>query len=91
MPDEKRTGTNPLPPEQSEQTAPPVLTIRINRTTYKVAVHFSKTSKETMGDKIARLIESEAENETTFAPNPPNPPPEKTVPQNGLTAGKDKQ
>ena len=30
------------------------LTKRIGSTTYKVSVHFSKTSKETMGDKIVR-------------------------------------
>jgi hypothetical protein len=42
---------------------PPVLLKRIDRTTYKVVVHFSKTSKETMGDKIARLIEREAANQ----------------------------
>ena len=35
-------------------------TKRIGNTTYQVAVHFSRTSKETAGDKIARLIRSEA-------------------------------
>ncbi|WP_313527630.1 transposon-encoded TnpW family protein [Anaerotignum sp.] len=35
------------------------LTKRIGSTTYKVSVHFSKTSKETMGDKILRLIEKD--------------------------------
>ena len=39
------------------------LTKRIGATTYKVSVHFSETSKETMGDKIIRLIKSEAVNE----------------------------
>ena len=28
---------------------------KIGRTTYNVAIHFSKTSKETMTDKINRL------------------------------------
>jgi len=32
---------------------------RIGSTTYVVAVHFSQTSKETMQDKVLRLIESE--------------------------------
>ena len=32
---------------------------RIGSTTYVVAVHFSRTSKETMQDKVLRLIESE--------------------------------
>jgi len=36
------------------------LTKRIGQTTYKVNVHFSETSKETMSDKIMRLIQSEA-------------------------------
>lgn len=33
---------------------------RIGSTTYLVSVHFSGTSKETMSDKILRLIEREA-------------------------------
>ncbi|MCL1876409.1 MAG: transposon-encoded TnpW family protein [Synergistaceae bacterium] len=36
------------------------LTKRIGNTTYKVSVHFSRTSKETARDKIIRLIEREA-------------------------------
>ena len=39
------------------------LTKRIGQTTYKVTVHFSETSKETMSDKILRLIQSEAVNQ----------------------------
>lgn len=39
------------------------LTKQIGQTTYKVNVHFSETSKETIGDKIIRLIESEAVNQ----------------------------
>ena len=35
-------------------------TKRIGSTTYNVAVHFSMTSKETAGDKIARLIRNDA-------------------------------
>lgn len=34
---------------------------RIGRTTYKVQVHFSATSKENMEDKILRLIRHDAE------------------------------
>ena len=37
------------------------LTKRIGSTTYKVSVHFSKTSKETIDDKIIRLIARETE------------------------------
>jgi len=36
-------------------------TRRIGSTTYRVAVHFSKTSSESMNDKIVRLIKNEAD------------------------------
>lgn len=40
-----------------EQQQPPSrLVIDIDRTTYTVSLHFSTTSKETMSDKIKRLI-----------------------------------
>ena len=32
---------------------------RIGSTNFTVAVHFSKTSKETMGDKIIRMIKND--------------------------------
>lgn len=45
----------------TEHTDKPLrMTKRIGSTTYKVSVHFSRTSKETMGDKILRLIETDA-------------------------------
>jgi hypothetical protein len=65
--------------------------IRIDRTTYRVTIHFSKTSTETMGDKIARLIENEAERAptlTTDTDTRAKPPPDEPVPRNELTAGK---
>ncbi|MDR0812856.1 MAG: transposon-encoded TnpW family protein [Oscillospiraceae bacterium] len=34
---------------------------QIGKTTYKVKVHFSTTSKETMSDKIKRLLRYEVE------------------------------
>ena len=44
-----------------ERTDKPLrITKRIGSTTYKVSVHFSKTSKETMDDKLIRLIERDA-------------------------------
>jgi hypothetical protein len=53
--------------EQHHQTdkgantaAPRTITRRSGNTTYKVNVHFSKTSRETMNDKIMRLIKNEA-------------------------------
>lgn len=41
---------------QAEQ---PALVKQIGKTTYKVTVHFSETSKETMSDKIVRMLKSE--------------------------------
>jgi len=35
---------------------------RIGNTTYRVRVHFSQTSKETLTDKVMRLIKNEAQN-----------------------------
>ena len=39
-----------------------VFTRRIGSTTYRVSVHFSKTSRETVNDKILRIIKNEAAN-----------------------------
>jgi len=36
---------------------------RIGSTTYQVAVHFSQTSRETMNDKVTRIIHREVESE----------------------------
>ena len=45
----------------AERTEKPLrITKRIGSTTYKVSVHFSSTSRETMGDKLVRLIERDA-------------------------------
>jgi len=38
---------------------PAVFTKKVGGTTYHVNVHFSKTSKETLADKILRLIRRE--------------------------------
>ena len=43
---------------QPEQNAP-VLVRKIGKTTYKVRVHFSTTSTETMSDKIKRMLKNE--------------------------------
>ncbi len=39
---------------------PAEMTKKIGRTTYKVTVHFSQTSTETIADKIKRLIQNDA-------------------------------
>jgi hypothetical protein len=43
----------------SADTEPIVLRKKIDRTTYEVNIYFSKTSTETMGDKLARIIGNE--------------------------------
>ena len=44
-----------------ERTDRPLhITKRIGSTTYKVSVHFSRTSRESMSDKLVRLIERDA-------------------------------
>lgn len=53
-------------PQEKHSDKPLRMTKRIGSTTYKVNVHFSRTSKETMGDKILRLIENDV-------PQPPPP------------------
>ena len=40
----------------------PCISMTIGRTTHLVYVHFSKTSTETMEDKITRMIRNEVEN-----------------------------
>ena len=40
-------------------TEPPVLIRKIGKTTYRVRVHFSITSRETMSDKIKRMLKNE--------------------------------
>jgi hypothetical protein len=39
----------------------PTITRTIGTTTYRVFVHFSETSKETITDKVMRLIQNDAE------------------------------
>ena len=55
-------GGNPMPTLSQSQNKPLCLTKRIGSTTYKVSVHFSTTSKETIDDKIIRLIARETQN-----------------------------
>lgn len=47
--------TIPLPVMEGGN-APPALVQKIGNTTYEVSFHFSTTSRETMSDKINRLI-----------------------------------
>jgi L-lactate utilization protein LutC len=45
----------------SQQDRPTIMLKRIGSTTYEVSVYFSNTSKETMNDKISRLIRNESD------------------------------
>lgn len=40
----------------------PALVKKIGRTTYRVHIHFSTTSTETMSDKIKRMLKNEVGN-----------------------------
>jgi len=46
------TNTNAI-----QKQEPPKITRKIGGTTYEVSIHFSTTSKESMADKIMRLIQ----------------------------------
>lgn len=48
------------PAGQEGQAQPVTMMKRIGSTTYRVRVHFSDTSRETVNDKITRLIKREA-------------------------------
>ena len=51
-----------LPADTTPARAPedaPALVKKIGKTTYKVRVHFSDTSTETMSDKIKRMLKNE--------------------------------
>lgn len=45
--------------EQKQEHQPVKFTESIGSTTYKVSIHFSKTSKETLNDKIFWLIKND--------------------------------
>lgn len=46
----------PLPMQRGER---PALVEKIGKTTYRVRIHFSATSRETMSDKIKRMLRNE--------------------------------
>lgn len=46
-------------PKEQTPCEPRSFTKRIGSTNYRVSVHFSKTSRETMNDKILRLIKND--------------------------------
>lgn len=42
--------------QMEKEGGKPAIVKKIGNTTYKVTIHFSNTSQETVGDKIKRLI-----------------------------------
>jgi hypothetical protein len=49
-------STSTLPVQEDEL---PALVKKIGKTTYRVKIHFSATSSETMSDKIKRMLRNE--------------------------------
>ena len=49
--------TTAIKPERKHETR--IFTKRIGSTNYSVAVHFSETSRETVNEKIIRLIKND--------------------------------
>ena len=47
---------------QTVEHTPATMVRKIGKTTYKVGIHFSQTSKETMEDKLLRLIKNDIRN-----------------------------
>lgn len=52
--------SHPIPSEGKPPCESGVFTKRIGSTNYRVSVHFSNTSRETMNEKILRLMKNEA-------------------------------
>ena len=60
------TANNAVTPEAVSLPDKPIIMLkRIGSTTYQVAVHFSRTNRETMNDKVARIIRREVESEAS--------------------------
>jgi len=47
--------------EQKQQPEPKKIIKKIGSTTYEIFINFSKTSRESLNDKIMRLIKNEAQ------------------------------
>ncbi|QNM04435.1 transposon-encoded TnpW family protein [Qiania dongpingensis] len=53
------TATESAAPITAPEAEPFALVKKIGKTTYKVRIHFSTTSHETMSDKIKRMLKNE--------------------------------
>ena len=56
------TSKTSTPAAVSPLTAKPDLVKNIGGTTFDIHIHFSQTSKETMDDKVLRLIKNDIRN-----------------------------
>mgnify|MGYP002800729608 FL=1 len=56
-----RTTAAAASPLTVKEAPQPVLVKKIEKTTYRVKIHFSETNKETISDKIKRLILNDSE------------------------------
>ena len=52
-------------PARAGQSETATILKRIGSTTYTVAIHFSNTSRETINDKVTRIIRREVESEAS--------------------------
>ena len=52
-------NNTPIPQPVPETDTPPYVRKTIDKTTYLVRIHFSETAKETLQDKILRLLREE--------------------------------
>ena len=48
-------------PQRQTHDRPPDMVMKIDRTTYRVWAHFSTTSKETLNDKIKRMLREDVQ------------------------------
>lgn len=54
-----------VPPQPDLPVAARRISCKIGSTTYDVTIHFSKTSKENMNDKILRLVRNDLQRRRT--------------------------
>ena len=55
----KTTSSTAAASPLTVQEDAPALVKKIGKTTYRVKIHFSETSRETMSDKIKRMLRNE--------------------------------
>ena len=58
----EQTASTTAADTTAQEAGQPALVKKIGKTTYKVTIHFSTTSTETMSDKIKRMLKNEVSN-----------------------------